>query len=137
MLRSIEWQALEQILQDFITICLENHVTPIIVYIPMAAHIYAQYSTEESGVNWLTIRDEQILAKANAVGAMITLCDELGLSLVDLSPSFEAAARQGKMLYYPMDTHWNSDGREVAAATIAKVLTSTPLGTNTTLGLLE
>jgi SGNH hydrolase-like domain, acetyltransferase AlgX len=137
MLRSTAWQALKQILHDFNTICLENHITPIIVYIPMAAHIYAQYSTEESGANWLAIRDEQILAKANAVGAMITLCDELRLSLVDLSPSFEAAARQGKMLYYPMDTHWNSDGREVAAAAIAKVLTSTPLGTSTTLGLLE
>jgi hypothetical protein len=137
MLRSTEWQALKRILHEFNTICLENHITPIVVHIPMAAHIYAQYSTAESGVNWLTIRDEQVLAKANAVGAMITLCDELGLSLVDLSPSFEAAARQGKMLYYPMDMHWNSDGREVAAATIAKVLTSTPLGTSTTLGLLE
>jgi hypothetical protein len=41
------------------------------------------------------------------------------------------------MLYYPMDTHWNSDGREVAAATIAKILTSTTLETSITLGLLE
>jgi hypothetical protein len=59
------------------------------------------------------------------------------MSLVDLSPFFEAAARRGKMLYYPMDTHWNSDGREVAAATIAKILTSTTLETSITLGLLE
>jgi hypothetical protein len=36
-----------------------------------------------------------------------------------------------------MDTHWNSDGREVAAATIAKILTSTTLETSITLGLLE
>jgi len=103
----------------------------------MAAHIYAQYSTEESGTNWLAIRDEQVLAKTNAEGAMITLSYELKMSLVDLSPSFEAAARRGKMLYYPMDTHWNSDGREVAAATIAKILTSTTLETSITLGLLE
>jgi hypothetical protein len=137
ILRSTEWKALKQILHDFNTICLENHITPIIIYIPMAAHIYAQYSTEESGTNWLAIRDEQVLAKTNAEGAMITLSYELKMSLVDLSPSFEAAARRGKMLYYPMDTHWNSDGREVAAATIAKILTSTTLETSITLGLLE
>jgi hypothetical protein len=87
-----------------------------------------KYSTEESGANWLAIRDEQVMAKANAEGAIITLGYELNMLLVDLSPSFEAAAREGKMLYYPMDSHWNSEGREVGAAEVAKILTSTTVG---------
>jgi hypothetical protein len=31
------------------------------------------------------------------------------------------------MLYYPLDTHWNSEGREVAAAVIAEILTNPAL----------
>ena len=50
------------------------------------------------------------------------LSTALNLELIDLSPAFESAAKDGRFLYYPFDTHWNSEGREVAAAFVVETL---------------
>ena len=54
--------------------------------------------------------------------AMVRLSSELHIKLASLTPVFEAAAKDGKSLYYPFDTHWNSTGREIAAAFMTSVL---------------
>lgn len=122
ILSSDAWQDLKEILKQFKNISLENNITPIIMYIPIDAHIYADYSTEQSGKKWLKIRNQQIAAKKNRVNAMVRLSQGLDLELIDLSPIFESAARDGKLLYYPFDNHWNSEGRQVAAEFVAQVL---------------
>lgn len=38
---------------------------------------------------------------------------------LDLLPAFESAASEGEMLYFQYDTHWNMDGHQLAAQTIA------------------
>jgi len=122
LLNSEEGVELRKVLMEFKSVCIENHIAPIVVYIPIAAHIYAEYSTSESGTNWLKIRGEQIAAKANMENAMTHLVQELRIAFIDLVPAFEAAAQDGKLLYYPFDTHWNSEGRAVAAAYVADIL---------------
>jgi acetyltransferase AlgX (SGNH hydrolase-like protein) len=122
LLNSEEGIALRKILMEFRSICIENDITPIMVYIPIAAHIYAEYSTYESGTNWLKIREEQIATKANVENAINHLVQELHIPFINLVPAFEAAAKDGKLLYYPFDTHWNSEGRAVAAAYVADML---------------
>ena len=122
IIRSPEWKELKNILSQFKAVSIANGITPIILYIPIAAHIYAYYSTNDSGENWLKIRDEQIAEKDNVENGMISLTGELGTELIDLSPVFEDSARRGKLLYYPFDTHWNSEGRQVAAEFVAQVL---------------
>jgi hypothetical protein len=122
LLNSEEGVALRKILMEFRSICTENNIIPIVLYIPIAAHIYAEYSTNESGTNWLKMREEQIAAKANVENAISHLVQELHMQFIDLVPTFEAAAKDGKLLYYPFDTHWNSEGRSVAAAYVAEVL---------------
>ena len=92
------------------------------MFIPTKVHIYAQYSTDKSGENWLKIRQEQIAVKANIENALISLAEQLDIMLINLVPVFESLAREGKMLYYPFDTHWNSAGREIAARYVAEVL---------------
>jgi hypothetical protein len=124
MLNAEEWNELRNILQEFKTTSIANNITPIILYIPTAAHIYAEYSTDKSGENWLRIRQEQVAAKANTENAMSALAKEINLELISLTPLFEASAADGKLLYYPFDTHWNSEGREVAAVYVAKRLKS-------------
>ena len=122
IIRSTEWRQLKKILADFKDISEQNRIKPIIMYIPSTAHIYAQYSTEESGENWLKIRWQQVAAKANMEDAMIRVSNELHIKLASLTPVFEAAARDGKLLYYPFDTHWNSTGREIASTFMASIL---------------
>ena len=122
IVQSTEWKHLREILAEFKDISQRNGITPIIMYIPSTGHIYAQYSTEQSGVNWLKIRSEQVAARANMEDAMVRLSSELHIKLASLTPVFEAAAKDGKSLYYPFDTHWNSTGREIAAAFMTSVL---------------
>ncbi|MGH7829159.1 MAG: alginate O-acetyltransferase AlgX-related protein [Candidatus Binatia bacterium] len=122
LLRSSEWRKLREIMIQLRNVSLENDTIPIVMYVPTVAHIYAEYSTWESGQNWLNMRAAQITAKANRERAMISLCRELDISLLNLSRAFEASAREGKLLYYPFDNHWNSEGREVAAGFVSEAL---------------
>ena len=119
---STEWQYLKKILAEFRDISEQNGITPIVMYIPSTAHIYAQYSTKQSGENWLKIRPQQVAVKANMEDAMVRVANEIGIKLASLTPVFEAAAREGKLLYYPFDTHWNSIAREIASDFMASML---------------
>ncbi len=119
---SAEWQKLANILKEFKSLSLENHIFPVVIYIPTVAQIYAQYSTEQSDPGWLQMKDQQIAAKSNLEQTLLSLSQKIGVELVSLSPVFELAAKEGKELYYPFDTHWNSEGREVAARFVAERL---------------
>lgn len=122
IMRSEEWRHLEQLLGAFKSSCTENGIVPLIVFIPTAAHIYAQYSSAESGRKWLSIREQQIAAKKNLENAIVRIARDLEIELISLTAVFDAAAKKGAMLYHPLDTHWNSQGAEIAAAFIAEQL---------------
>jgi len=122
MLGSWEWQRLKQILVEFRSVCVANNISPVIIYIPSDVHIYATYSTQDSGENWREQRDRQIALKDNAEKAMKQVAQELHVDMISLTPVFKAAANAGKMLYYSLDSHWNSEGRAVAAEYVAGIL---------------
>ena len=122
MLRSDEWIALKNILMDFKNTSFQHDIVPIVLYIPTPTHIYASYSTKESGNNWLAELNEQVAAKENAHAALQNLVKQTGVPFISLVPVFERQAAAGRLLYYPMDSHWNSEGREVAAQFVADIL---------------
>jgi acetyltransferase AlgX (SGNH hydrolase-like protein) len=124
MLATEHWRAFREALRDFKQICQDNNIVPIIIYIPAPVHIYARYSTEASGTNWLRVRDKQVGARENTEMAVRTLTDELKLAFITLSPVFEAAAQKGQLIYMQLDAHWNLEGREIAADHVANVLKS-------------
>jgi lysophospholipase L1-like esterase len=53
---------------------------------------------------------------------MGSLCGELGISFVDLTPALEAELSSGHNVYFPDDAHWNAAGHEVAARVLADFL---------------
>jgi PAS domain S-box-containing protein len=124
MLASDEWRQLKTVMADVREACEQNGISLVVMYIPAAAHVYAQYSTTQSGDNWLKIRDQQIQAKTNTEGAMTQMLQELDIEMISLTPTLEEAASRGKMLYYPLDPHWNPEGTEVAANYVADILKS-------------
>jgi hypothetical protein len=113
---------LRNILKSFKTLCEKNGIVPILLYIPTGTQIYADYSTMQSGSAWLRIRQEQILSKKHRENALVSLAQELKLDLIDLSSIFERAAAAGRMTYYALDSHWNAQGRELAASFVARTL---------------
>ena len=122
LLNTGEWHILRDLLAQLKTVCADNGIHPIVVFIPTKAHIYAEYSTTESGSNWLFKRAQQIAGKSNLETALRTLCRENDLEFESLTPAFERAANEGRLLYYPFDSHWNSEGRQVGATVLASRL---------------
>jgi hypothetical protein len=45
-----------------------------------------------------------------------------GVSVVNLLPAFERKAREGRVLFWPDDTHWNSEGIRLASEETWKVV---------------
>ena len=126
MAKTKEWGLLRQLLVEFQAISRANNIVPIVVFIPTKAHIYAEYSTTSSGINWVKIRDQQISAKNNVETAMARTCEAVGMKFVSLTPVFQQAASRGKFLYYPFDTHWNSEARQIAAWFIGRNVLNVP-----------
>lgn len=124
MLSTTEFSAIKTIFADFRTLCDENGITPMILYVPTAAHIYARHSTATSGWNWLRMRDEQIAASDHTENAVKRLARESNIDFISLSPVFRLAAKNGKMVYYPLDAHWNSQGIDIASQFVADLLKS-------------
>lgn len=122
LLQTIEYNALKEILQQFKAVSSLNRVIPIVVFIPSTVHIYAQYSVLSSGARWMKIRDAQISSKTNTETAVMRLLEQVGIRTISLTSSFEEAANKGRFLYYDFDTHWNSEGREIAASYVAAKL---------------
>jgi hypothetical protein len=122
MLASEEFRAMRTLLTQFNDICRSHDIVPLVLYIPTAAQIYAQYSTAQSGSHWRDIREWQIAVRQNTEAAVRLTVEQAGLKFVSLSPVFAKAAAEGRMLYYPLDAHWNVEGREVAAQFVADIL---------------
>ena len=122
LLRSPAWQAMAKILVDFKRLCEQHQIVPLILYIPAASEVYAEYSTRDSGVNWLRVRKAQIATSGNNEEAARRLAQKAGIELISLLPAFKEAARQSKRVYYQLDVHWNAEGREIAARVTADAL---------------
>lgn len=115
-----------------------------IVFIPPKELVYARYVAEgdrqfvnaanqrivlaESGALTFApapVEDEaayfdSLYAHRDLIASLIA--DRAGWRLIDLTPAFEAAAAQERLLYYPYDTHWNQAGHDLAAMVIGEVL---------------
>jgi PAS domain S-box-containing protein len=124
LLASPEGQALKEILSEFKDLCVKNGIVPVVMHIPTATTIYVDHVSDQSGKNMLRWRDEQIAQKRNIDTAVTDLARSLDMRLIDLTPAYEYAAKQGKLLYHQFDTHWNSEGRQVAAEYVGNILQS-------------
>lgn len=119
LLSSEEWQALKSLLIEFKRLSIENGITPVIVFIPSKIQVYGDYYTHDSGQYFLSKIEGQLAFQSNSADALNNLAQDLGILMVNLLPYFKHLAGEGKVLYYPFDTHWNPEGRQEAAEFIA------------------
>jgi hypothetical protein len=124
-LREDEWQQLRKILVEFKTITTDRKIRLIILNIPRSATIYAQYSTAKSGKDWRASMAAEIARAKNTESALLSLAKELNIEVINLREVYEPAAKEGRVVYEQIDTHWNLEGRELAAESVATRLTST------------
>ena len=123
--RSQEWQSLRILLEDFKKLASEHDITPILLFIPHKAGVYGELASDRSGDELTRRIGEQLRFQDNSAEALRKLASDLHLRLIDLTPSFRRCAKDGDLLYYPIDTHWNLGGREEAARIVSEVLRET------------
>jgi hypothetical protein len=136
MLARKPWQTLRLLLAELQRLCAAHGVTPVVVFLPTKAEIYAPFIAAESG-EWVVNRlPAQLRFRGSAAQALGHIAGELDLRLIDLTPPFEGLAAQGRLLYHPFDTHWNREGRQAAAEFIAETLgwRSGPAGARSSAG---
>lgn len=118
--QSVEIQKLGEILKEFKKVCLAQGIQPVVMFIPTAAHIYLPYAklpavsiegAEEQKRNRFEL--EKVVQKKVI---------ETKIPWLNLVDDFEKAAQSGKFLYYETDTHWNTEGRKLAAEKITALL---------------
>lgn len=122
LLSAEEWKAVGQFLKEYERLAAQYGIVPIIVFVPTKIEVYgAQYVAESSPVFVEKIKT-QLQFENNSHEAFLRLVKETKLRLVDLLPAFKNQARAGKLLYYPFDSHWNVEGRRIAAEEISTAL---------------
>ena len=122
LLNSPEWNVWRQILVAFKELSEENQIVPLLLYIPAVTEIYSEYITPQSGTNWLRVRESLIATQSTDEEAARRLAAKVGIEIISLRSAYQQAARQGKLVYYPLDIHWNEEGRKIAASVTAEAL---------------
>jgi hypothetical protein len=122
LLESEEWQAIRQVLNDFRQAASDHGTVPVALFIPKKVEVYGAFHSRRSGEHFRHQVSEHLRFENNSHDAFMTVAEQAGIHTVDLLPVFRRLAREGKVLYYPFDTHWNPLGRRTAAEILAASL---------------
>ena len=114
-LRAINW-----IVSEFKSICDENEIVPLIIYIPTATQVYARFYSTDSNSEF--IHRVKNTPDNPSLQAIASLAARLNIDFINLLPVFKEQAANGNLMYYPFDTHWNVEGRRTAASFVASYL---------------
>jgi hypothetical protein len=117
-----EWKSVRAVIGQFKALARQEHMLPIIVFIPTKAEVYGARFDQGSGSRFLSRIGGQLQFERNTSEAVETICAEEQVHLVNLLPVFQTLAGEGELLYHPFDTHWNSTGRRAAATVLAKAI---------------
>lgn len=116
LIQQKEWQSLKSILRSIKGTTERHGIELIILYLPSKIQVYGQhYVANESGSGFLKRIHDQLKYERNTLDAFSNIIQELGLEYLDLHSYFRELSDQEKLLFYPFDTHWNLNGREMAA----------------------
>jgi hypothetical protein len=119
LLAKDEWKELAVVLAEFKRMALELNMTPVVLYIPTKIKVYGSFYSPRSGQRFLETISRQLEVESSSAEALLAITSDLNLRTLNLLPYFKQLAAEGKLLYYPFDTHWNLEGRQAAARFLA------------------
>jgi len=126
------WALCREALREMKGLCREIGATLAVLYIPTKERVYlpllrGRFTAEAVHKSVAAYHSEVKTMKPEAFEAALfanmdeteravgEFCRNEGIPYFDLTPSFRQAARQGEMIYFPYDSHWNGLGNEIAA----------------------
>jgi hypothetical protein len=120
LLKTDAWLSLAKLIERFKTVCHENDIQPLLLYIPDKFNIYQRYLSDKSGY---LVREP--LAKLqpfaeNDCLAIQKICLKNEVPCINLLPRFKELTDGDELLYYQFDEHWKDYGIKTAASYIAE-----------------
>jgi predicted RecB family endonuclease len=70
----------------------------------------------------MAVREKMIATSNNDEAAARMLAEDVGVEMIRFLPAFRSAASQGRFVYFQLDSHWDSEGSELAARVTADAL---------------
>jgi lysophospholipase L1-like esterase len=130
------WALTRATVEQMQRLCREAHAELVMMFVPFKSQVYLpllrrSFPREElEKALGFYFRGENTAVDVEAMERnrlaqnelMASLCAEIGVSLVDLTPALEAEVSSGHETYFPDDAHWNAAGHEVAARVMADFL---------------
>jgi lysophospholipase L1-like esterase len=117
----------------------------ILVYIPSKPHVYLPLASEQqieqllAAIGWVHLNNGRLTIVAEGEELPATevleriddqarilerLAAASNIEFLNLTPIFQEEARQGQELYLSLGTHWNEQGHQLTARTVAEYLAS-------------
>lgn len=112
---------LERIFAKLSEQCNKTGIHLVILYIPTKARVYSEIAVTESSMLWAQTVESFNLRKGEQESVVSAICNKLGITFLSLSGQFINESKN-KLLYNQFDTHWNSDGKKIAAQIVADFL---------------
>ena len=118
------WQTMERILLALIEHCKLSKTEMAMVLLP--SPFQCDPSSHEPDNPWVAtgseIRREWLTEETEVQRRLSNWAVQQRIPFLDLTPEFRKQIQTGKVLYWPLDGHWNAAGHRIAATTIANWL---------------
>ena len=89
----------------------------VLLYFPSKEEVYWEFAKEKvSNIENFVERIDRLRK------TVVNYCESRKLLCLDLSPALKARARDGEILYFPIDIHWNEKGNLLVAQEIHNFL---------------
>ena len=118
------WQTMERILLALIEHCKLSNIEMAMVLLPSPF----QCDSSSHGIDnpWVAtgseIRREWLTEETEVQRRLSAWAVQQRIPFLDLTPEFRKQIQTGKVLYWPLDGHWNAAGHSIAATAIANWL---------------
>ena len=120
MMNSKEWVRLQTLLLEFKEMAHNKGIKPLILYLPTKIEVYGSQFTGAGGQRFKKLIHSQLIYETNTATCLSKIVKKLDIPFLNLLPYFQKLSREGELLYYPFDTHWNVEGRKAAAIILSQ-----------------
>ena len=91
------------------SLCDQQEARLLVCYIPTKFRVYGEFCEFSDSSPCRQWRPWSLLERLSG------FCSEAGVPFLDLTPPMREAARTGRLLYGPADTHWDREGHTLVA----------------------
>lgn len=109
------WEITQEMLRQAAQVAQSAQAGFMVLLVPSKEEVYRHLLPSQTAREWVS------LVRENGRW-LVAFCRTAGIACLDLTDALSRAARDGQILYFPQDAHWNPAGHRLAARQVARFL---------------